>query len=93
MNTLALNNNEKTKKLIELPNEVCRRLAVQAAAMGTSVKKLIENMVINSMEDSDDEAIYAYLTRTQPDGNIMMSEDEQSDLITRLRKKSQLDEV
>lgn len=93
MNTIVLNNNEKTKKLIELPNEVCRRLAVQAAAMGMSVKKLIESMVISSLEDTDDDAIFAYLTKTQPDGNIMMSDREQSDLITRLRQKSQVDEV
>lgn len=93
MNTLALNKTEKTKKLIELPNDVCRRLAVQAAAMGTSVKKLIENLVINSIDDTDDEAIYAYLSRSQPEGNIMMSDNEQSDLITRLRKKAQTDEI
>lgn len=93
MNTLALNKTEKTKKLIELPNDVCRRLAVQAAAMGTSVKKLIENLVINSIDDTDDEAIYAYLSRSQPEGNIMMSDNEQSDLITRLRKMAQTDEI
>ena len=93
MDTLALNNSEKTKKLIELPNEVCRRLAIQAAAMGTSVKKLIENMVINSLDDTDDQAIYAYLSRTQPDGNIMMPDNEQADLITRLRKKALIDEI
>lgn len=93
MNTIVLNNNEKTKKIIELPNEVCRRLAVQAAAMGMSVKKLIESMVINSLNDVDDDAIYTYLSKTQPDGNIMMSDREQSDLITRLRQKSLADEV
>ena len=93
MNTIALNNSNKTKKLIELPNEVCTRLAVQAAAMGLSVKKLIERLVINSVNDVDDEAIYTYLTKTQPDGSIMMSDSEQSDLITRLRKKSKANEI
>ena len=87
MNTLAINPSEKTKKLIELPNEVCRRLAIQAAAMGTSVKKLMESMIINSLDNADDEAIYAYLSRTQPDGNIMMTDTEQSELMNRLRRK------
>ena len=73
MDTIAISStkasakSDKTRKIIDLPNDICRRLAVQAAAMGTSVKKLIESMVISSIQDTDDEAIYAYLTQTQPD--------------------------
>ena len=51
-------------------------------------KKPIESIIINSLDDTDDEAIYAYLSKTQPEGNILMSDNEQSDLITRLRKKA-----
>lgn len=87
MNTIAVDS-PKTKKLIELPSDVCRHLAVQAAAMGTSVKKLIETLVINFVEDRDDEAVFAYLSDTRPDGAVMMSDKEQSDLLIRLRTKA-----
>ncbi len=80
---------EKTRKIIDLPNDICRRLAVQAAAMGTSVKKLIESMVITCIEDTDDEAIYAYLCQTQPDGNVMLSDEEAEKTLELLRKKAE----
>ena len=54
MNTVAVNNPEKTKKLIELPSDVCRRLAVQAAAMGTSVKRLIESFLLYTAQSPRD---------------------------------------
>ena len=88
MATITLDNKGRTKKLIELPNDSCRRLAVQAAAMGTSVKRLIENLVISSIEDADDEAIYAYLQQTRPEGNVMLTDSEQSSLLADLRKKA-----
>lgn len=88
MATITLDNKGRTKKLIELPNDICRRLAVQAAVMGTSVKRLIENLVISSIEDADDEAIYAYLQQTRPEGNVMLTDSEQSSLLADLRKKA-----
>ncbi|WP_300935795.1 hypothetical protein [uncultured Muribaculum sp.] len=80
---------EKTRKIIDLPNDICRRLAVQAAAMDTSVKKLIESMVITCIEDTDDEAIYAYLCQTQPDGNVMISDEEAEEFEEWLRKAAE----
>ena len=74
MNTIAINKVEKTKKLIDLPNDVCHRLAIKAAAMGTSVKRLIESIVIDSMEDTDDDTIFAYLCKTRLEGNELMSD-------------------
>ncbi len=56
--------------------------------MGTSVKRLIENLVISSIEDADDEAIYAYLQQTRPEGNVMLTDSEQSSLLADLRKKA-----
>ncbi len=94
MDTIAISStkasakSDKTRKIIDLPNDICRRLAVQAAAMGTSVKKLIESMVISSIQDTDDEAIYAYLTQTQPDGNVMLSDEEMAETMEWLRKKA-----
>lgn len=88
MNTVVLNDTERTKKLIELPNDTCRRLAVRAAFMGTSVKRLIENLVITSVDTSDDEALYAYLCKTCPDGNEVLSDSEQAELLKKMRKKA-----
>ena len=44
-------------------------------------------MIIISLYNAYDEAIYAYLSKTQPDGNIMMTDTEQSELMNRLRRK------
>lgn len=93
MNTAALDKVEKTKKLIDLPNDVCHRLAIKAAAMGTSVKRLIESIVIDSIEDIDDDAIFAYLCKTRPEGNELMSDEEQENLMVSLRKKIAEDEI
>lgn len=93
MNTLSLNHVDKTKKLIELPNDVCRHLAIQAAVMGTSVKKLIETLVINALKDNDDESLYAYLVQTRPEGHVMLSDNEQGSLLKRLRDKASADEI
>lgn len=94
MRTITLSNGtDRKKKLIELPADVCRRLAVQAAVMGMSVKKLIETLVINALENSDDDAIYAYLLETRPEGGEMIPADEQRALLRALRKKALEDEV
>ena len=93
MNTITINKVEKTKKLIDLPNDVCHRLAIKAAAMGTSVKRLIESIVIDSMEDTDDETIFAYLCKTRPEGNELMSDEDQENLMATLRKKAAEDEI
>ncbi|MDE7420640.1 MAG: hypothetical protein K2N35_10565 [Muribaculaceae bacterium] len=93
MNTVAFNKVEKTKKLIDLPNDVCHRLAIRAAAMGTSVKRLIESIVIDSMEDTDDDTIFAYLCKTRPEGKELMSDEDQENLMATLRKKAAVDEI
>ena len=56
--------------------------------MGTSVKCLIERIVIDSNEDADDEAIYAYLCKTCPEGHELMGDEEQENLMVALKKKS-----
>lgn len=93
MNTIALNKTDRTKKLIDLPNDVCHRLAVQAAAMGTSVKRLIERIVIDSIEETDDDAIYAYLCKTRPEGHELMGDEEQETLMASLKKKIAENEI
>lgn len=95
MRSIALlNENVNKKKLIELPSDVCRRLAVQAAAMGLSVKRLIESLVIKSVEEADDEALFAYLCETRKDGAVMMTDSEQTALLEKLRNKaSDSDEI
>lgn len=84
----AASSTDRTKKLIELPNDVCRRLAVHAAAKGTSVKKLIESLVISSLEDAEDEVMYAYLLHSCPAGSEMLAPEEQADFMADMRRKA-----
>lgn len=64
MNTTSAHNNSTETKLIELPVDIFRTLASRAESLGVSVKRLIEHLVINSVDSvpaDDDEAFYAYL--------------------------------
>lgn len=89
MNTLAINPEKRTqKKLIDLPVEVCRGIAVYAAEMGMSAKKLIEKLVMDSYEDLDDNKVYAYLLEHDPDGSVMLTDEEQEAMLQRLREKA-----
>lgn len=47
--------------------------------MGTSLKKLIEDILIREAEDMDDAEVYKYLVARHPDGKVMLSESEQDE--------------
>lgn len=79
MNTAASANNVSHRKLIDIPEDVFRTLTVKAAAMGTSLKKLIEDILIREAEVMDDAEVYKYLVATRPDGKVMLSDTEQED--------------
>lgn len=50
---------DKTPRLIELPTEILGMLSAKAAAMGLSVKRLMEHLLISSVDyPDDDEEIY-----------------------------------
>lgn len=79
MNTATPVSNVSHRKLIDIPEEVFRTLTIKAATMGTSLKKLIEDILIREAEDMDDAEIYKYLVATRPNGKVMLTETEQEE--------------
>lgn len=67
------------RKLIDIPENVFQALSIKAAAMGTNLKKYIEELLIREMEDMEDAEVYKYLVATRPEGKVMLSEQEQAD--------------
>ena len=67
------------RKLIDILEDVFETLNLKAAAMGTNLKKDIEDLLIRESEDMDDAELYRYLVATRPEGKIMLSESEQDD--------------
>lgn len=65
------------RKLIDIPENVFQALSIKAAAMGTNLKKYIEELLVREMEDMEDAEVYKYLVSTRPEGKIMLSESEQ----------------
>ena len=72
------------RKLIDLPDEVFKTLNIKAAAMGTNLKKLIEDIVAQEASDMEDAEVYRYLVSTRPEGQQMLSEQEQDDFEKRM---------
>ena len=67
------------RKLIDIPEDVFQTLNLKAAAMGTSLKKFIEELLIRESEDMNDAEVYKYLVKSRPEGKIMLSEEEQEE--------------
>lgn len=84
MNTPLSTNIPSHRKLIDIPEDVFHSLTIKAAAMGTSLKKLIEEILIREAEDMDDAEIYKYLASTRPDGKVMLNEKEQDEFERRM---------
>jgi hypothetical protein len=40
-----------------------------------------------TMSEDDDEKLYSYLLQTRPDGNVMLTDDEQKELMERLEAR------
>lgn len=47
--------------------------------MGTSLKRLIEDILVREVDDMDDAEVYRYLAATKPEGKVMLSDSEQDD--------------
>lgn len=67
------------RKVIDIPEDVFRNLSIKAASEGKNLKKYIEGLLAKDVEGMDDSAIYTYLSRTKPDGHIMVNEKEQKE--------------
>lgn len=74
--TISTNSIEKGKKIIDLPKDVITVLAVQAARTGKSTKAFMESLLIEAATKIDDVATYEFLSRTQPEGHVMVNAEE-----------------
>lgn len=79
MNTASAARAASHRKLIDIPEDVFSTLSVKAAAMGTSLKRLIEDILIREAEDMDDAEVYKYLVATRPEGKVMLTPAEQEE--------------
>lgn len=70
------------RKVIDIPEDIFRYLSIKAAASGTNLKKYIEGLLakdVEDLEDMDDSETYAYLSKTRPEGHIMVDDKEQQE--------------
>lgn len=79
MNTAVTPNKPSHRKLIDIPEDAFRALSIQAAAMGTNLKKLIEDILVREAEEMNDAEVYRYLSATRPKGKEMLSDSEQEE--------------
>lgn len=79
MNTASASKLPSRRKLIDIPEEVFSTLTIKAAAMGTSLKRLIEDILIREANDMEDAEVYKYLVANRPEGKIMLSDSEQDE--------------
>ncbi len=67
------------RKLIDIPENVFQTLNLKATAMGTNLKKYIEDLLIRESEDMEDAEVYKYLVATRPEGKAMLNAEEKKD--------------
>lgn len=73
------------RKLIDIPENVFQALTIKAAAMGTNLKKYIEELLVREMEDMEDAEVYKYLVATRPEGKSMLNKQEKDDFMRKHR--------
>ena len=71
-------------KFIDNPDEVFKPLNMKAPTMGTNLKKLIEDKEAQEALDMEDAEVYKYLVSTRPEGQEMLSVQEQEDFEKRM---------
>lgn len=67
------------RKLIDIPEDVFQTLNLKATAMGTNLKKFIEDILVRESEDMDDAEVYKYLVATRPEGKVVLNAEEKKD--------------
>lgn len=76
------------KKIIDIPEDVFLNLSIKAASYGTNLKKYIETLLEKDAEDMEDNSTYAYLSKTKPEGHVMVSGKEKKEFEEWLGVKS-----
>ena len=67
-------------KIIDLNEDTFKTLSIMAIQKGTNLKKYIEDVLNELAENYEDAKLYAKLSKENPDGNIMLNEQEKADL-------------
>ena len=68
------------RKIIDLNEDTFKTLSIMAIQKGTNLKKYIEDVLNELAENYEDAQLYAKLSKENPDGNIMLNEQEKADL-------------
>lgn len=68
------------RKIIDLKEDTFKTLSIMAIQKGTNLKKYIEDVLNELAENYEDAKLYAKLSKENPDGNIMLNEQEKTDL-------------
>lgn len=68
------------RKIIDLKEDTFKTLSIMAIQKGTNLKKYIEDVLNELAENYEDAKLYAKLSKENPDGNIMLNEQEKADL-------------
>ena len=66
------------RKVIDIKPDTFRGLSVIAASRVTNLKHFIESSLDELVESYDDAAIFRYLQQTDPEGQEMLSDEEQA---------------
>lgn len=64
------------RKIIDLNEDTFKTLSIMAIQKGTNLKKYIEDVLNELAENYEDAKLYAKLSKENPDGNIMLNEQE-----------------
>lgn len=81
MNTTQTEGIPTRRKLKDIPENVFQALTIKAAAMGTNLKKYIEELLVQEAEEMEDAEVYKYLVATRPEGKILLNEQEKDDFM------------
>lgn len=76
--TITISQTGKRKKLLDLPEDVITVLSVQAAKEGKSAKAFMESLLISAASEIGDTTMYTYLSKTQPEGHVMLTQQEKT---------------
>ena len=68
------------RKITDLNEDTFKTLSIMAIQKGTNLKKYIEDVLNELAENYEDAKLYAKLSKENPDGNIMLNEQEKADL-------------
>ncbi|MBR8763822.1 hypothetical protein [Porphyromonas levii] len=69
-----------TRKLIDLPDSMIRGLQLRATTLGVSLKKYMEDVLIQkSEEELSDEQLYELMLMIYPDGQVQSTDEEKKD--------------